>query len=296
MLHKILPQRFSRRLIQKTLFLFISFCVVSCSNDSTTATQPYTETDVDLGTHKLRTYQVQHQSKYLVVFESGLGDGHLAWNPSGTAAEINELAQAVGSDILLYDRAGYGNSGISHTARNIDRLRSELEQIIQQKAQGRKVILVGHSLGGMIIRDYAIKNPTKVAALLFVDSMHEGYNNPAVEDYIYQAMYTQFGVDFGGTLEARELAEDIAYGALLPQLPNVPVVALTSMKDDATSEQSDLLNGASRQQWYQAHEQLGNGLSDFTHIATVNSGHYIQLEEPELVIENILLLLSKLPK
>jgi len=59
MLHKILPQRFSRRLIQKTLFLFISFCVVSCSNDSTTAAQPYTETDVDLGTHKLTSQSLE---------------------------------------------------------------------------------------------------------------------------------------------------------------------------------------------------------------------------------------------
>lgn len=296
MLTKILPQAFTRRLIPKTFYFFIAFCAVSCSKENSSTANPYSETDVDLGTHKLRTYQINHKSKYLVVFESGLGDGHLSWNPSGTSQEVNELAQALGSDILLYDRAGYEHSGQNNNPRNIDRLRSELEQLISQKAQGRKVILVGHSLGGMIVRDYAIKNPTKVAALLFVDSMHEGYNNPAVEDYIYQAMYTQFGADFGGTLEARELAEDIAYGALLPQLPNVPVVALTSMKDDPSSQQSDLLNGATREQWYQAHEQLGNGLSDFTHIATVNSGHYIQLEEPELVIENILLLLSKLPK
>jgi hypothetical protein len=46
---------------------------------------------------------------------------------------------------------------------------------------------------------------------------------------------------------------------------------------------------------YESIESLKVGLTDFTHITTVNSGHYIQLEEPELVLSNIKLLLSKFP-
>lgn len=48
-------------------------------------------------------------------------------------------------------------------------------------------MLVGHSIAGMIMRDYAIKNPAKIAGLLFIDPSHETYNNPtqAQEDFIY---------------------------------------------------------------------------------------------------------------
>jgi pimeloyl-ACP methyl ester carboxylesterase len=55
----------------------------------------------------------------------------------------------------------------------INKLRSELEIVIDLFSNGTKVILIGHSLGGMIIRDFAIKTPSKIAALRFVDASHE---------------------------------------------------------------------------------------------------------------------------
>jgi hypothetical protein len=56
------------------------------------------------------------------------------------------------------------------------------------------------------------------------------------------------------------------------------------------------MNGSSRQGHYNAHELLKNGVTDFTNIASTNSGHYIIYEEPGLIIDNIKLLISKLPQ
>jgi hypothetical protein len=61
------------------------------------------------------------------------------------------------------------------------------------------------------------------------------------------------------------------------------------MKVDASHSATD------RQQWFSAHAQLGTGITDFTHRTTTNSGHYIFLDEPTLVLENISMLLAKLP-
>ena len=85
--------------------------------------------------------------------------------------------------------------------------------MIDRFFNGTKVILIGHSLGGMIIRDYAIKNPSKIAALRFVDASHEMYNNltQAQEDFVYEVYKRVYGENFGGTLEARELTEDTQY-------------------------------------------------------------------------------------
>ena len=47
--------------------------------------------------------------------------------------------------------------------------------------------------------------------------------------------------------------------------------------------------------WFNSKEALRNGVTDFTHITTTKSGHYIMLSEPNLVITNIQTLLSKLP-
>ena len=255
------------------------------------------ETLVSAGTHELMTYSIINNSKYLVVFESGLGNGHESWNPTGNTSDLMESANAIQSDILLYDRAGYGKSGRDSTPRNINQLRTELEKMINQFSNGRKVILVGHSIAGLIIRDYAIKNPTQVAGLLFVDPTHENFNQltQSMEDQVYDLAVAAYGASSGDATEARQLIEDLQYTSTLPNLPDIPVIVLTSMKEDDASKTAEAFYHKTRQDWYNAHELLGKGVTDFTHIATTKSGHYIHQEEPELLLNNLKILLSKLP-
>jgi hypothetical protein len=264
--------------------LCLSF-FISCNKEDVNPNN-FTTTTISLATHKLTTYSIMKNTKYLIVFETGLGDDHSIWNQKNLPSMINTK-----EDVLLYDRAGYGKSEKGPAPRNIEKLSSELDSVINKFANGRKVILVGHSLGGMIIRDYVIKNSSKTAGILFIDPSHETYNNPtqSQEDLIYNTFLSSNGVDFGGTMEARELIEDSQYLTTLPNLPNVPVIVLTSMKVDASHNSTD------RQSWFNAHELLKTSLTDFTHISTTNSGHYIFLEEPNLVLDNLNLLISKLP-
>ena len=63
-----------------------------------------------------------------------------------------------------------------------------------------------------------------------------------------------------------------------PDLPNVPTIVLTSIKDR---------EGENKDNWVNAHATLGENITDFTHIITSNSGHYIQIDEPKLVITAI---------
>lgn len=275
----------------KTLFFatIMLFTITSCSKKMKQSVKPYEESQIDLTTHKLHAYSIIKNSKYLVLFESGLGDDHTIWDNEKIASQISDK-----SDILTYDRAGYGKSEKGPDPRNISQLTSELEFAINQFSNGRKVILIGHSLGGFIIRDYAIKNPSKIAGMLFIDPSHETYNRPSQtqEDLIASLVGIK---NIGAKMEAKQLIEDAEYMATLPNLPDVPVIVLTSMKQDETNTNSDQAYNKTRQDWYNGHELLKNGLTDFTHISTTNSGHYIMKEEPSLVLENFNLLLSKLP-
>ena len=249
-------------------------------------TPPFAETKIDLITHKLTSFSAIKNTRYLVVFESGAGNDHTVWIEKAVASQINSKF-----DVLMYDRAGYGQSENGPAPRNIDRLRSELESVINTFSNGRKVILIGHSLGGLIIRDYAVKNPLKTAALLFVDPSHEFYSHPsqADEDKLYETAKEAAGANSGVALEIREFIEDLQYASKLPSLPNVPVIVLTSMQMDATHSLLD------KQIFYNAHELLGKDVTDFTHVATTKSGHFIMTDEPILVIDNFNLLISKLP-
>jgi hypothetical protein len=285
-LHKVII-----RLLCLLIFISYTFSFVSCSDDDKKISQEYPGTVIDLGTHKLMAYIVSKKSKYLVVFESGHGNDHTSWYSTGKSSEILSISNFLDSDVLLYDRAGYGKSESNTEPRNISKLSSELEKVIDKFANERKVLLVGHSLGGLIIRDFAIKNPEKVAGLVFVDASHEKYNHFSQSqiDSFYNTYKAAYGENSGIALETLQLIEDFKYMEGLPNLPDIPVIAITSIKIDAEHDSAD------RQLWYDSKESLKTGVKDFTHIKTIKSGHFIQRDEPKLVLGNIKLLLSKLP-
>lgn len=264
--------------------------MLSCEKEDDSLNNQAKQEPIDLGTHTLETYSEINETEYLIVFESGLGNGHSVWFQNNILDEIGEL-----SDVLLYDRAGYENSEVGPGPRSIERLSFELESVINQYINGRKVILVGHSLGGLVIRDYTIKNPNKVASILFIDPSHESYNNPGQdgEDFLYDLMVELHGVNHGASMEMRQLIEDIEYISTRPNLPNIPITVLTSMKEDQSNLEADQINSATRQDWFNAHEELGEGITDFRHLSTDLAGHYIMLEQPNLVIDELKLLLNK---
>lgn len=241
---------------------------------------------VDLGTHKLAAFSVIKNSKYLVVFEAGLGDDHSIWNNSNIAVKTSDSM-----DVVSYDRASHGQSERGPDPRDISRLQSELGSVIDAFANGRKVVLIGHSLGGFIIRDYAIKNPTRVAGLVFVDPSHEDCSQltQADEDAFYNSWLTAWGPTNGGTLEAKEWKNDVDYMGTVGNLPDVPVVVLTAMSVDAS------YSATFRQAWYAAHETLKSGVTDFTHVSIPNSGHMVMLDQPQILINSINVFLAKLP-
>jgi pimeloyl-ACP methyl ester carboxylesterase len=264
---------------------FIALLLSSCSKFIKPKVK-FTESTLMVQNYILTTFSTHASKDYLIVFESGLGDDHTVWQKKKVADKASEWA-----DILLYDRAGYGASSVPDNERTISALSSDLHEVINAHRNNRKIILVAHSLGGMIVRDYAIKYPEEVDALLFVDASHELYNNPdqAQVDVIKNAFSQSYGENFGGTLEAKELKTDSEYMATLPNLPNVLTVALISMKIDKDHDAAD------RKLWYNSKVALGNGLSDYQLITTEKSGHYILLEEPDLVVNNLNMLISRLP-
>jgi triacylglycerol esterase/lipase EstA (alpha/beta hydrolase family) len=275
--------------MKKLIILFvILFSIISCKKTEEVS-PTFTETKINLTTHSLTTYSVINNSKYLVIFESGLGNDHTIWQTMKVAESASQKI-----DVVIYDRAGYGKSTIDNNPRNIDRLRIELEAVVNKFANGRKVILVGHSWGGLVIRDFAIKNPTKTAALLFIDASHEKYNvaSQSIEDLIVSSFSS---TEVGGMREAKEIVEGLTYVAKLPNLPNVPVMALTSMKKDDANNSADQIYKKTRQDLFNAHESLKNGVTDFTHIGTDKSGHFIMTDEPTLVIDKLNVLIAKLP-
>lgn len=107
--------------------------------------------------------QCMGQGSPAIVLEAGGGNDGLTW-----IAMQPKLA--VHTKVCSYDRAGMGWSDARPGVRDADHIAAELHELLRSAGVQTPVILMGHSLGGLIIRDYAAHYSKEVAGLVFEDS------------------------------------------------------------------------------------------------------------------------------
>jgi pimeloyl-ACP methyl ester carboxylesterase len=278
------------KVVRFKLILFVVFLMVSlasCEREEELQPIQLTEIQTSIQGRIVTSYISGNTKEFLFVFESGLGDAAMAWKQGPL---LDNLAPV--SDVLIYDRAGYGKSDKDLAQHDIPKLSDDLKHVVEDVSHGRKIIIVGHSFGGLLIRDYAIKNSLQVAAIVFIDPLHEAYSLPIMsqqfEDVMYNDYKTRYGETHGAAMDARFVIEDLQYCNALPNLPNVPVIVFTSKKTDVGRPADD------RQKWFDAHAQLGNGISDFEHLSTSQADHYIHRDDPAFVAEKLKALIARL--
>jgi pimeloyl-ACP methyl ester carboxylesterase len=107
--------------------------------------------------------------KPAVVFLPGGGAiGHDYWNVHRSTGELTTS--------VIYDRAGTGHGASAALPRTSTDVTDELRALLRDAGIEGPYLLVGHSLGGLYARHYAIRFPREVAALLLLDPAHEDYN------------------------------------------------------------------------------------------------------------------------
>ncbi|MBI4674612.1 MAG: alpha/beta fold hydrolase [Chloroflexi bacterium] len=121
---------------------------------------------VDVGGFKMFLH-VEGDGTPTVILDSGWGDGGwLDWY--SLLPEIAKFAR-----VVAYDRAGIGWSEASPHARSAEQLAFELHTMLQRAKIPSPYILVGHSLGGLVVREFARCFPKEVAGVVLNDSPHD---------------------------------------------------------------------------------------------------------------------------
>lgn len=229
-----------------------------------------------------------------VILVGGLGNALDTW------AQITPAA-AQFSTVVAYSRSGLGrsDSGPSkHTARDSV---LELHALLTRLQLKPPYILVGASYGGILVRLYTSLYPNQVAGLVFVDSSHEQQVKRWGEiDSRYPEQFREFFAERLKTLkgaEADETRESVriqATGAVegMKPLPDVPMAVLTSMKVDPNPQYVNQ-TAKGHEAWRAMHEEWFRRSHNGWHIVTTRSGHHIQDDEPQLVIEAIRFVLDR---
>ncbi|MGE5813764.1 MAG: alpha/beta fold hydrolase [Acidobacteriota bacterium] len=243
---------------------------------------------VSIGTHRLDAI-VAGRGSVPVVFEGGLG------NPLDTWQHVWPQV-AASAPVVVYSRAGLGRSepgSVKHTAHEAI---EDLHKLLAAVHATPPYVLVGASYGGMLVRLYTSMYREEVVGLVIVEGVHEQQVQRFGElDPTYPAA---FRASFEDILrqeptgaEADEIRETMriqAAGAVegMKPLPDIPIAVLTSMRADP---QAPFVNGTPRGHaaWRAMHDEWFQQSTNGIHIETSRSGHHIQDEEPQLVVDAI---------
>jgi pimeloyl-ACP methyl ester carboxylesterase len=118
---------------------------------------------VDVGGHRLHLIR-QGAGSPPVVLEAGSGAFSTDWE---------HVQPRVAADTVAYDRAGLGFSEPGPAPRTGARILADLRMALTVAGVGLPRVLVGHSLGALLVRLYAYTHPEEVAGLVLVDPAHE---------------------------------------------------------------------------------------------------------------------------
>ena len=122
---------------------------------------------VDIGGHRLHIHCAGSEGGGpTVVFESGGG---------GSAKDWTKVREALGPGVrsCAYDRAGLGWSEKGPEPRTLRQEVFEFQALLDAAEVRGPVVLVGQSIGGLLVRMYAAQHLTNVAGVVLVDPTHE---------------------------------------------------------------------------------------------------------------------------
>jgi pimeloyl-ACP methyl ester carboxylesterase len=253
------------------------------------------ETLVQVGKYRLN-FQVIEGGNLTILLEAGGGMDSREWNNIAS-----RLAPTTGATIVSYDRAGFGKSDLPETPGDMREEVDWLWQGLQTLKLDKKLILVGHSFGGWMIRLFASEHPDAVGGMVFVDPFTNEFvdmlgveyldnhpmagkipfdtSHPEKLTKIQRALVRMVGDGLGPKME-------IMRKTSIPS--GIPVVVITSGKPflPKTEEQ---------EAWRRAHEQLTASIEGATLLVAEKSGHMVPVSQPDLIIEAVMKVIHRAP-
>ena len=275
---------------------------------------------VDLGDHNLH-YLKSGKGSPTVVFESGLDPGgHLPW-----FKVQNEISKY--TTTISYDRAGVLWSERGNNPKTGQAMAEELSDLLIKTKCPKPYIIVGHSLAGLFLRNFIIQNQADISGVIFIDVSHPEQNdrkseelkslskvpspmrlkvtnttglirlfyknyypNTAKNDSINRIVYAMF---YGGLSAFIDEQNSMEYlldeSEQINSFGSIPLKIITGTSPDRYNEIS---NPGLRKEFFQLKMDLQKDLLNLStnseQIFAAESGHYVQLEQPEIVINAII--------
>jgi len=272
---------------------------------------------VDVGGYKLHMID-EGTGGPVIVIDAGLGQNSFYW-----ALVYPEIAKF--TRVVVVDRAGHNWSDASPLVRTSENIVKELHAILKNGNVPEPYILVGHSFGGLNVRLYASTYSDEVAGVVLVDASHENQNIHfanmsrfgdtwsdwktycerylGVERFIRQRAAQQ--PDWKKSIEMipeeiqntylasrltskfmeAKIGEANNFGLSCDQLQldggligDKPLVVITAGKKKSLTDEK-------KKAWHDLQTDLVLKSSQGTQVFAERSGHNINIEQPEIIVD-----------
>jgi pimeloyl-ACP methyl ester carboxylesterase len=271
---------------------------------------------LDIGGYSMHIY-CTGQGSPTVILDAGMGDSFMSWQKV-------QPGIAKFTRVCSYDRAGLGYSDSSPRPRTSRVFVDELHRLLQHAGIFGPLVLVGHSMGGFNVRVYASLYrhdlDGMVVGLVLVDSSHPEQQKrlpPSINDldatWLREQEFFEFTMPFGiprllgfcgdddairaadcnfhsareSVAELKAVSESAAQTANSGSLGDIPLVVLSHDPDMPQPDLPEDLVKPTNDAWRQMQEELAHLSTRGRQVIARHSGHYIQLERPELVIDAV---------
>ena len=235
-------------------------------------------------------YELSGSGKYIVLLEAGMTRDLSDWDT--IIPDMSKMAR-----VIRYSRAGNGNSSKTTQQFSAEQYAFHTKSLLNALKINGPVIHVSHSYGGMLARAFTGQYPDSVSALLLIDPSTE-HDLDIVKklDLARAIKETKWMKNIG--LKDGMANEYLDYWAKRP-MPNFveigdkPLTIIASIKkfeNPVVLQITDL----GRKKMAEAHKAWTASFPQGKTILTENSSHYIQKEEPELVLKELAELIAKL--
>ncbi|WP_339720695.1 alpha/beta hydrolase [uncultured Paraglaciecola sp.] len=261
------------------LVVFLSF----------TAQSHETISRADIGEFYIE-YQSKGDSDFVILLETGSGGDLHRWDNI-----FDDLANL--GHTIRYTRVGNENPSQLKRQFSAEEYSAHLDAFLTTLNISKPIVVISHSYGALITRMFAANFPERVAGMLLIDPNTEADNdimrsinleeaNREIAGWIEQGSKNGMANDFLDFWARRHMPG-------YPQIKDIPVtVLISSKKYEPTPHIFFTDEGrAKKAKW---HKDWVSNFPQGKAIVTTQSGHSIDLTEPELVFNELKIIINTL--
>jgi len=214
-----------------------------------------------------------------IVLVNGSG-GHLdSWYRM-----FDKLAEI--GPVLAYNRPGIGKSSHSSDPQTVSACANDLVAVLRGARLSPPWIIVGHSFGGLIANYLARVEPVRVGGLILLDATAPADIDAASHASQSSGWFARLAAVFAPKVQHSEICNSSASVAEIERagpFPSIPLMVVTGAK----SATGWTVPKAFREMRLRHQQDLTKLSPMGRQIVAIKSGHFPQMNEPELVVQAI---------